>query len=380
MDTDRTLLDLVIETAPDAIVTIDGRGKVLSFSPAAERMFGYSPEEVLGRNISCLMPAPHRQQHDGYLARYKATGEKRVIGIGRQVQAQRKNGEIFVAEIAVGEWCNDGQHVFTGFIRDLTDRLEAERKAARLQRMLDRLSRVQMLGEMSSALAHEISQPLAAITSFARATGRVLGDRDSENDKARLYLDRIATEALRAGEILKRMQQLVERGKADLRPQDINELMRESVALSNLQPDQASYEIRFDLADDLPPVLADRIQIQQVIINLLRNAAEANGDEDQDDVHVSTALFQDKKAISVHAKRNDADEVLVTIGDGGPGLPEEISERLFEPFVTTKENGLGIGLAVCRTIIKAHNGKIWADTNAEGGADFHFTLPVAAMP
>lgn len=380
MNTDSALLDLVIQTAPDAIVTIDDRGKVLSFSPAAERMFGYAQEEVVGRNVSCLMPAPQRKQHDGYLARYKATGEKRVIGIGRQVQAQRRNGEIFVAEIAVGERRSGGQHVFTGFIRDVTDRLEAERKAARLQRMLDRVSRIQMLGEMSTALAHEISQPLAAITSFARATGRVLGDPDAKTDKAQIYLDRIAKEALRAGEILKRMQQLVERGKADLRPEDINALMQESVALSNLQPDHAGYEIRFELAEDLPPVLADRIQIQQVIINLLRNAAEAANGEDQDDIHVSTTLFEAKKAINLRAKRNAADEVLVTIGDGGPGLAQEISDRLFEPFVTTKQDGLGIGLAVCRTIIKAHNGKIWAETNAEGGADFHFTLPVATLP
>ncbi|MEL7346991.1 MAG: PAS domain S-box protein [Pseudomonadota bacterium] len=374
---DSSLLDLVIQTAPDAIVTIDDRGSILSFSPAAERMFGYAEDELIGENVSVLMPAPHRAKHDDYMARYMRTGEKRIIGIGREVRGLRKSGERFAAELAVGELKKDGQHIFTGFIRDVTDRVEAERKASRLQRMLDRVSRVQALGEMSTALAHEINQPLVAITSFARAAARILGRHTPEVEKARDQLARIADEAQRAGEILRRMRKLVERGKGDFRLEDLNSVVREGIALSRIGPDRHGFGVALDLADDLPPVLLDRVQIQQVVVNLVRNAMEAVTGDDHGEVHVATELTRPNDTISVTAKSTMVDEVMVTIGDGGPGIAEEIVETLFDPFVTTKESGLGIGLAVCRTIINSHGGRIWAETNAAGGADFHFTLPMA---
>lgn len=374
---DSSLLDLVIQTAPDAIVTIDDKGTILSFSPAAERMFGYAEDELVGQNVSVLMAAPHRDRHDAYMARYMATGEKRIIGIGREVQAMRRSGERFAAELAVGELKKDGQHIFTGFVRDVSDRVEAERRAGRLQRMLDRVSRIQALGEMSTALAHEINQPLVAISSFARAAARILGKIPPDTKKARDQLGRIADEAQRAGEILRRMRKLVERGRGDLRPEDLNGIVREAIALSRIGPEQDGVEVALDLARDLPPVLADRVQIQQVVVNLLRNAAEAVAGEEPGELHVATELSQCAETISVSAKATGVDEVMVTIGDGGPGIPDDILGTLFDPFVTTKQSGLGIGLAVCRTIIHAHGGRIWAEANAAGGADFHFTLPVA---
>lgn len=376
--TDSSLLDMVIQTAPDAIITIDETGSILSFSPAAERMFGYSEDEILGRNLKCLMPDPHRARHAAYMARYMATGEKRIIGIGREVRAQRKSGEVFVAELAVGELSRDGRLIFTGFIRDVTDRLVAERRATRLQRMLDRVSRIQMLGEMSTALASEINQPLTAVTSFARAAGRVLAADAPDIEKANAYVDRIASEAQRTAEIVKRMRRLVDRGQADLRPENVNEMVREGVSLSRVGPGHGGFEIHYDLRPDLPDVMADRIQIQQVVINLLRNSVDAVSGETHEDVRVATEMLEPSAVISVRANRSEEDEVMVTIGDGGPGLPEDLVDRMFDPFVGSKESGLGIGLAVCRSIITAHGGRIWAETNGHGGADFHFTLPVAA--
>ncbi|MEM7497666.1 MAG: PAS domain S-box protein [Pseudomonadota bacterium] len=374
---DGSLLDLVVQTAPDAIVTIDEHGAILSFSPAAERMFGYAEDEILGQNVSMLMPSPHSARHDDYMTHYRQTGERRIIGIGRELRALRKSGETFVAEIAVGELNKDGRHVFTGFIRDVTDRVEAERRANRLQRMLDRVSRIQALGEMSSALAHEINQPLSALSSFARAAARNLAKSPPDTEKARDQLDRIAGEAQRAGEIVRRMRKLVDRGKGDFRPEDVNTLVREGIALSRVGPEVEGFGVRLELAAGLPKVLADRIQIQQVIVNLMRNAAEALNGDGHGDVHVATELSERPGTIAVRAHPVSAAEVMVTIGDGGPGIPDELIDRLFDPFVTTKESGLGIGLAVCRTIVAAHGGRIWAEANDEGGADFHFTLPAA---
>lgn len=372
------LLDLIIETAPDAIITIDQQGAILSFSPAAERMFGYDEAEVVGRNVSCLMPEPYRSQHDGYLARYLKTGEKRIIGIGREVRALRKDGEVFVAELAVGELSVESGPVFTGFIRDVTDRIEAIREANRLQRALDRVARIEMLGEMSTALAHEINQPLTAVANFARAARRNLQAEAPDLDKVFAQLDRIAEQAQRAGEILRRMRRMVDRGHADLRAEDLNDIVREAVRIGQTEAPYEGVTLVLDLADGLPGVLADRVQIQQVIVNLLRNAQEAIlGEAAPADGARSRSLGTAAGAIRLRTRHRQTGEVEVTVADTGPGLPAPVVRTMFEPFSTTKASGLGVGLAVSRSLIQAHGGRIRAGNTAEGGAEVRFTLPVA---
>ncbi len=367
------MLSLIIETAPDAIITADDQGRILSFSPAAERIFGHLESEIIGENVKILMPEPYHSEHDGYMEHYLETGEKHIIGSGREVRAMRKSGEIFVAELAVGELKMGSQHVFTGFIRDADDRAKAETRARDLQIRLERVARIQMLGEMSAALAHEINQPLTAITNFAEAAKRHLGNDAPDLDEIAKQVAAIADQSLRAGEIIRRMRKLVDRGQADIRPEDINDIILEAVRVGRLTVSSVGPHVNLDLGQDLPMVMADRIQIQQVILNLMRNALEAvSGDHE---LTIQSRRDDAPNHITLRAGIRD-DEVRVCVHDTGPGIPQHLLDRLFEPLVTTKATGLGIGLAICRTIIETHGGRIWAE-NTEDGASFHFTLPMA---
>lgn len=369
-----SLLELIIETAPDAIVTADSEGRILIFSPAAEHIFGYPEDEAVGRNLSMLMPEPYRSEHDGYMTRYLETGEKRIIGIGREVRAQRKSGEVFVAEVAVGELKLGQRHVFTGFIRDVSDRALAEGRAHELQHRLERVARIQMLGEMSAALAHEVNQPLAAIANFARAAQRSLQSDTPDLDAIAGHLAVIVEQSLRSGEIIRRMRSMIDRGRAEIRPDDINDIIAEAIRVGRIGTFREGPEVHLDLARDLPRVMADRVQIQQVILNLMRNAIEAV----EDDHHLLTIESRrgDAPGRIVLSAGVSGDEVLVSIRDSGPGIADHVLDTVFDPLVTTRETGLGVGLAVCRTIVSAHGGRIWAE-NSDQGAIFHFTLPVA---
>lgn len=372
--TQRSLLELIVQTAPDAIITADAHGVILSFSPAAERIFGYGEAEVVGRNVSLLMPDPYRASHDGYMERYLDTRDPHVIGIGREVRAQRKSGDIFAAELALGELVLDEERIFTGFIRDVSDRVDAEQRAQALQHTLSKLDRLKMLGEMSSALAHEINQPLAAISNFARAARRTLDHEVPDLDALRDYVQAISEQSVRAGEILRRMRQMVERGHTNTVPDDINDIIREAIDIGRSSSEHFGPEVVLDLQDSLPPVEVDRIQIQQVVLNLMTNAVEAMGQANPQPVQVRSGMVTNDGRIEVRAGSNHR-EVTVTVSDTGPGIAHELAEQVFDPLVSTKEAGLGVGLAICRTIIEAHKGRIWAENLDGGGAAFHFTVP-----
>ena len=373
MTDETSLLSLIIETAPDAIITADDEGRILSFSPAAERIFGHLESEIVGEELTILMPDPYRSEHDGYMKHYLETGEKRIIGTGREVRAMRKSGEVFVAELAVGELKFGKKHIFTGFIRDADDRAKAETRARDLQIRLERVARIQMLGEMSAALAHEINQPLTAITNFAEAAKRALGDDAPDLEAIAKHVTAIADQSVRAGEIIRRMRKLVDRGQADIRVEDINDIILEAVRVGRLTVSSIGPHVHLDLGRNLPMVMADRIQIQQVILNLMRNALEAVSGEH--DLTIASRRGDKPSQITLRADTGK-EEVRVSVQDNGPGIPQHILDRLFDPLVTTKATGLGIGLAICRTIIEAHGGRIWAE-NSDGGASFHFTLPMA---
>jgi two-component system sensor kinase FixL len=357
------LLRSVLDTVPDAMVVIDEMGNIQFFSSAAERLFGYTADEVRGQNVKLLMPPPYRDQHDGYLARYRATGERRIIGIGRVVVGRRKDGSTFPMELSVGEVSGAGPRLFTGFVRDLTERQRAERRLHELQDGLLHVSRVRSMGQMAAALAHELNQPLTATANYVRAASRLLSAPRPDLKRAREAMERAVEQTIRSGDIIRRLRTFVARGEATRQPESAPKLIEEALGLALVGAKEQGVKVLINLDPDLPAVAVDRVQIQQVLLNLIRNAMEAM--EDGSDRQLTVAASA------------QAGHVLVSVCDTGTGIIPEIEAKLFQPFVTTKSEGMGIGLSVSRTIIEGHNGRLWMEHNPRGGSAFHFTLPVS---
>jgi len=356
-------LKSILDSIPDAMIVIDERGLIQSFSTAAERLFGYAAGDVLGQNVKLLMPPPYRDDHDGYLRRYIRTGERRIIGIGRVVVGQRRDGSTFPMELAVGEMHVRQQRFFTGFIRDLTERQQTEARLQELQAELVHMSRLTAMGEMASALAHELNQPLSAIANYMKGSRRLLAERsDDSANQVRDAMDRAADQALRAGEIIRRLRDFVARGESERRVEDLKKLIEEASALALVGAKDMGVRVRFIFAPRLDFVLADKVQVQQVLLNLMRNAIEAMEDSPVRELTVATTPAPDNMAE-------------ITVADTGAGIALEISAQLFQPFVTTKRHGMGVGLSISRTIVESHGGTIAARPNSGGGTVFAFTLP-----
>jgi two-component system sensor kinase FixL len=353
----------ILATVPDAMVVIDEAAIMHSFSTTAERLFGWSAEEVIGKNVDMLMPQPYRDAHDGYITRYLTTGERRIIGTGRIVVGERKDGSTFPMELSVGEMRSGSQRFFTGFVRDLSDRQATERRLHELQGELIHMSRLTAMGEMASTLAHELNQPLSAITNYVRGSARLLDAQTPDIPKVKAALDSAATQALQAGEIIRRLREFVSKGDADLAVENLPKLIEEAGALALIGARQLGVKVRFDLGKAPMLVLADKVQIQQVLLNLMRNAVEAM---DQ----------SPSRTLTIWAGPGEPGMAEISVADTGPGVGEDIAAQLFRPFVTTKSDGMGVGLSICRTIVEAHGGRIGVERNAVGGATFRLTLPI----
>lgn len=355
-------LQSILDTVPDAMVVIDERGIMQSFSTAAERLFGTRSADMIGKNVSILMPSPYREGHDGYLQRYLQTGERRIIGVGRVVVGERKDGSTFPMELAVGEMKTGGGRYFTGFIRDLTERQLTETRLQELQSELVHISRLTAMGEMASALAHELNQPLAAISNYLNGCRRLLEpNADKSSALARDALAKAADQAVRAGQIIHKMRDFVSRGETERKVESLSKLVEEASALALVGAKEQSVRVRFQLDANADLVLADKVQIQQVILNLIRNAVDAMTDAPRRQLLISSAAADDNM-------------VRLSTADSGSGIAPELHEQLFQPFITTKQQGMGVGLSISKTIIEAHGGSIWIEPNPGGGTIVHFTL------
>jgi two-component system sensor kinase FixL len=480
------LFNALLATAVDGIIVIDADGRILVYSNACERLFGYERAEVLGKNVKMLMPPPYYADHDSYIARYRETGERRIIGVGREVVGRRKNGTTFPMYLSVGEGRVEDRRIFIGIVHDDSERKRGAEVAQRLAsivessddaiismdlsgvitswnegaerlygyradeiiglpiatilpadrqdeepRILDLIERGERIehyetvrlrkdgssvdvsltispmrnssgeviglskiarnisqrksheqriselqgellhatrlvstGQLGAALAHELNQPLTAILNYAGLLQQLgAAAPGSEGAMLREVVGKIEEQTARAGDIIRRLRSFVAKREPDRQVQDLNETMEESLALGLVGAAYTNVNLRTALAQGLPPVFIDRVQIQQVMINLLRNAVEAMQSSPRRELSVSTSA--------------DGEHVRVSVADTGPGLTPEIAATLFQPFITTKGNGLGIGLSICRSIVESHGGRLWTEPNERGGAIFHFRLPVA---
>ena len=363
-DSSESHLRSILATIPDAMVVIDAHGHIISFSAAAEKMFGYAERDVVGENVSMLMPSPDRERHDQYLENYRRTGVRKIIGIGRVTTARHRDGNTFPIELSVGEASLDGRQIFTGFIHDITHRQQAEMRLQDLQAELAHVGRISEMASFASSLAHELNQPLTAIANYCEAARDMSGGSidDSTAELIREAMDEAAREAIRAGQIVGRLRQFMSHGESERRPESLSKLIIEANALALVGSREHGIDVQLQLDQDADDVFVDRVQIQQVLTNLIRNAIDA-------------MLDSPVRCMVIRAAAEPADFVTVTIEDTGSGISASVADKLFQPFVTSKQAGMGIGLSICRTIIEAHGGRIWFEPRPGGGAKFRFTIP-----
>ncbi len=357
-------LTAILATVPDAMVTIDENGRIGSFSAAAERLFKYAQSEVIGQNVSILVPAPSDDEDGSSLTRYITSNAPDSIGTGRMMTGARKDGTTFPMELSVGQINLAGRREFVGFVRDLTERHDRERKVHDIQGELFRVSRLSTMGEMAGALAHELNQPLAAVSNYINAARRSLDRLDDDATKpVRDIIGKAADQVLLAGSVIQRLREFISRGQTERQIVTLRQMVEESVGLAFLAVKDRTVQLAMEFDPAVDRVLVDKIQIQQVLLNLIRNAIEA--------------MQTTERALRVTTRPAQNDMVRVEVADRGTGISPEMATRLFEPFATSKSTGMGIGLSISRTIIESHGGNIDVAPNPGGGTIFRFTLPVA---
>ena len=356
---------VVVETASDAVISMDEGGVIIFANAATKRIFDYEPAEVIGKPLTVLMPESMRKLHETGYKRYLATGKRHLNWQGIQVTAQRKDGQEFPAEVSFGEMTIDGHKIFTGFIRDISEKKNAEEALRNAQAQLSRAIQTATVGEFAAAIAHEVNQPLAAVVTNGQACLRWLAAQPPGTAKAQEAAERIVRDGKEAGEVVRRIRALFRQAAVERIELDLNEIIHEVLHLLNAEATRRRVAVETDLGQDLAPVMGDRVQLQQVVFNLLLNGIEA-----------MDSVVDRPRKLFICSKRPSPETVLVEVRDSGAGLKDP--DRIFEAFFTTKDNGMGMGLAICRSIIDAHHGRLWAASGEGVGATFSFTLPVRA--
>ena len=356
----------VVEAAPSAMIMVNQEGQITLANQQAEKTFGYPREELLGCPIEMLVPERFRSGHQGFRHDYLCDPQARPMGVGRELFGRRKDGSEVPVEIGLSPIHTSKGLLVLASIVDITERKLAELEAARQRHDLAHLARVTALGELSSSLAHELTHPLTAILSNAQAAQRFLADDNVDLDEVREILNDIVTQDQRAGDVIHSLRLMLKKGELQEHCDDVdlNEVILDVVNLMRSDLINRNVTLDTNLAQKLPAITGDRVQLQQVLLNLALNGCEAMADYNSSERRLLIASQWENGAVRV------------SVADRGSGIPEEKIQQVFDRFFTTKKEGMGLGLSVCRTIIDAHRGKIWATNDAGCGATFHFSLPI----
>lgn len=356
----------ILDTVPDAMVVIDEEGVILQFSAAAEALWGYPPEEMIGRDYRLLSPRDQFEQNTARLAEY-IENERGLAGETIPAMGEAKDGRRFPLELRVGLARVDGRLLLTMFARDMTERLADEERLSGLSSELAHVSRLSAMSELAADLAHELNQPLSATANFLAAAAMLI-ERGEDIDRIAELLGMANDQTLRAGEIIRRLRAFMARGEVEIRPESVEQTVRDAVELVLVGTGQFHIRVDYDFDPAAEWMLADRIQVQQVLVNLLRNSVDALR-------NAQTASRQ----ITLRSRKFVENMIEIEIADTGPGLPDSVLEQLFSRFTTTKgeRGGMGIGLSISKRIIEAHGGELTAGNRAEGGASFRFTVAAA---
>jgi two-component system, LuxR family, sensor kinase FixL len=348
---------VMVEAASDAVVCIDENGVILLANPATTKIFGYASADLIGKPLTTLMPEYLRKLHEDGFRRYLATGQRHINWHGTELTGLRKDGQEFPVEISFGEVTADGLQVFTGFIRDITERKQAEELRSSLhtiQLELARVSRLTTMGELAASIAHEVNQPLTAVANNASACLRLLARGNLEPEVLRRALEEIVADGNRASLVIARIRGFVKKAPpTEKSALDINDVIEEVFALARRELSENQVLLEPQLTKTLPLVLGDRIQLQQVLLNLIMNAIEA-----------MTAVTDRPRVLGVRSEVDESGNVLVAVRDSGTGF-DSAADQVFAPFFTTKANGMGMGLPISRSL------------NSPNGAVFSFTVPAA---
>lgn len=363
----RLLLRSILASVPDAMIVMDTNSRILAFSAAAEKLFGYRAGDVIGEDVSILMTATDRDYHDRYVSNYLHTGEKQIIGIGRVVKAKLADGRTIPIELKIGEAKLGEERLFTGYIRDISEQQAAEHRIRQMHDELNNFARLSAVGTMASAMAHELNQPLTAVSNYLEAARDLLKTPDDNTIKiVQEALGQASTQSIRAGQIIRRLRDFVSRGEIDTRPTELPPLVADAASLAKSAHKGPIPKVIERVDPQLVQVLADSVQIRQVLINLIRNAFEAMHGRDDPTVWVSASVRGDGM-------------VCVEVRDNGPGFTQDVADEIFHPFNSSKPTGMGLGLSICQTIVEGHGGEIWAEPAPDGGASFKFTLKTAEL-
>ncbi|HEY2386496.1 MAG TPA: PAS domain S-box protein [Candidatus Binatia bacterium] len=349
----------VLDTAASAIIGIDEGGKVLSFNPAAERLFGYAATEIVGQNVKLLMPVPFRHEHDGYLRHYLQTGERRVIGIGREVTGRRKDGTNFPMDLAVNDTLLDGRHFFTGVIRDLTHEKEAEDRERQLLKQALQNERLADIGAVTARIAHDFGNPLAGLQMTAQRLRQLLARDPVPVERLTQATDMIVQTVQRLDALVEEFKEFAREQRLHLRRLELPAFLQEIVTAWDQEATGRGIALEVDVGTDLPVIRADPDKLRRVMDNLVKNALEA--------------VDRGPGVVRVTAELRKQERIRILVTDSGPGVPEGID--VFALFETTKAGGTGLGLAICKQIVLAHGGGIEYASHFGTGTVFRLELP-----